>query len=227
MAFFNIVWPPLPSGPNKQRKGYIEVMEMMKAIKTGRKMGENVKMEEWTKFSNNFENDFMKPPSPVCPENYKAKCVYDDAYVTKDSCERFHLLPKFHWDKWKSCNSEVKPVASLILLWFWQKWNGKTVILIFSASFSIKISLVVLDILCAQRRKDTGDFRIGTRKDAVINGSQSLRHGVSSATEWKRRPPDIGRSCEKDEEGGVDSRQGAIFVKMHMYLKSLSYLNIK
>lgn len=71
---------------------------------------------------------------------------------------------------------------------------------------------MVLDILYAHRRTDPGDFRIGTRNDAIINGSQSQRHGASSAIEWNRRPPDIGRSCEKDEVAGVDSRQGVVFV---------------
>jgi hypothetical protein len=77
---------------------------------------------------------------------------------------------------------------------------------------------VVLGILYAHRRTDPSDFRIGIRKDAIINGSQSHRHGASSAIEWNRRPPDIGRSCEKDEEAVVDSQQGVVFVRMQMYL---------
>jgi hypothetical protein len=85
---------------------------------------------------------------------------------------------------------------------------------------------VVLDILHAQRRTGPGDFRIGIRKNAIINRSQSQRHGAYSAIEWKKRPPYIDRSCKKDEEAGLDSRQGVVFVRMQTNLKSVSYLNI-
>ena len=47
-------------------------MEMMKAFKTVRKNGKKYKEERINTIKcNNFENSFTKPPSPVCPDNYK------------------------------------------------------------------------------------------------------------------------------------------------------------
>jgi len=73
MVFFKIVWSTLSSGPNKQRKGYKEGNENDESDQNAYKNGNNLKKKGWIKFKgNNFENNFMKAPALLCPDNYKA-----------------------------------------------------------------------------------------------------------------------------------------------------------
>ena len=68
MVFFNVMWPPLPSGPNKERKGYIENNGNDESDQNGQKNGEKYKEGRMNKIKlNNFENNFMKPPFSLVP----------------------------------------------------------------------------------------------------------------------------------------------------------------
>jgi hypothetical protein len=70
MVFFKSCDLPSPQVQISKERDIKKIMEMTKAIKTGRKNWNNVKKTERKKLSKNFENNFMAPPAPLGPDHY-------------------------------------------------------------------------------------------------------------------------------------------------------------